>query len=96
MSSPVSVQILDREYLVACAPEERGGLNQAAALLDSKMRDLRQAARGASLDRIAVLAALNLAHELVQLREDQSGSRAAMDQHLQLLRSKLDAALGKV
>jgi cell division protein ZapA len=69
VSDPVGVRILDREYLVACPPEEREGLLSAASLLDARMREIRGSNRMAGIDRIAVLAALNLAHELLQQRE---------------------------
>ena len=64
MSDPVAVRILDREYLVGCTPEEREGLMSAATLLDSRMRELRSSNRMAGIDRIAVLAALNLAFDV--------------------------------
>lgn len=70
MSEPVSVRILDREYTVGCEPDERDGLMAAAKLLDARMRELRGNNRMVALDRLAVLAALNLAHELLQLRDD--------------------------
>ena len=53
VASPVSVSILDREYQIACPPEERPGLIAAAAFLDGKMREVRNAAR---ILREAVLA----------------------------------------
>ena len=53
VASPVSVSILDREYQVACPPDERPGLIAAAAYLDGKMREVRNAARSATADRIA-------------------------------------------
>lgn len=90
---PVSVSILDREYLVACTPEERQGLVAAAALLDARMRELRNAARSASLDRIAVLAALNLAHEAMQLKHTANHSDGALEQGIAALRGRLDGAL---
>ena len=62
---PVSVSILDREYLIACTPDERPGLIAAASFLDAKMREIRGGARSANLDRIAVLAALTIAHDLL-------------------------------
>ena len=74
MSEPVNVRLLDREYLVACSPEERAGLQAAAQLLDARMREIRGDNRMAGIDRIAVLAALNLAHELLQSR-DTGGER---------------------
>lgn len=92
-ADPISVHILDRDYLVACAPEERAGLIEAARLLDGRMRDLRQASRSAPADRLAVMAALNLAHELLQVREAQKSGDQALNQDLSQLRYKLDAAL---
>lgn len=69
-SEPVSVRLLDREYTVGCTPEQRDGLLDAARLLDTRMREIRGTNRMAAVDRIAVLAALNLAHELLQSRRD--------------------------
>ena len=68
-AEPVSIRILDREYTVGCEPDERDSLQAAAKLLDAKMREVRGGNRVAALDRVAVLAALNLAHELQQLRD---------------------------
>ena len=58
MSEPIAVSILDREFLVACTAEERPGLIAAAAMVDGRMREIRNNARSASADRIAVMAAL--------------------------------------
>ncbi|MGY0561007.1 MULTISPECIES: cell division protein ZapA [unclassified Luteimonas] len=68
-SEPVSVRILDREYTIGVGSDGREALMAAARLLDAKMREIRGTSRMASVDRVAVLAALNLAHELEQLRE---------------------------
>ena len=93
MSEPVSVSILDREYLIACTPEERPGLIAAASLLDGKMREIRTGARSASLDRIAVLAALTIAHELIGAQSRDANSSAQLAHHLQVLNAKLERAL---
>lgn len=93
-TEPVSVHILDREYTVGVAPDERSSLMAAAKLLDSKMREVRGSNRMAAVDRVAVLAALNLAHELQQLR-DQAGSRdRELARALEDLNHRLDRALG--
>jgi len=91
--APVAVSILDREYLIGCTPEERPGLIAAAAYLDGKMREIRNAARAAGTDRIAVMAALNIAHELMQQKQRVDSDAGTLAQHLQTLRSKLDGAL---
>ena len=66
MSEPVTVRILDREYTVGVSDEERAGLASAARMLDARMRELRGGNRMVAPDRLAVLTALNLAHELQQ------------------------------
>lgn len=93
-TEPVSVHILDREYTVGVAPDERSGLMAAAKLLDSRMREVRGSNRMAAVDRVAVLAALNLAHELQQLRDEQHARNREVERTLQDLHRKLDAALG--
>lgn len=77
MSDNVSVRILDREYLVACPPGERDALLAAARLLDTRLREMREHSRSATLERLAIMAALNLAHEQQQHKnraETVSGS----------------------
>ncbi len=93
MSEPVAVRILDREYLIACKPEERTGLIAAAAHLDGKLRELRDSHRGGGLERIAILAGLNIAHELLDSRQQHVNSSQHLAQHLQAIKSKLDAGL---
>ena len=93
-NEPVSVHILDREYTVGVAPDERSSLMAAAVLLDSRMREVRGSNRMAAVDRVAVLAALNLAHELQQLRDEQQARNREVEHTLQDLHRKLDSALG--
>jgi cell division protein ZapA len=88
----VSVHILDREYTVGVEPGERDSLMAAARLLDQRMRDARGANRMAAIDRVAVLAALNLAHELEQLREDNARRDKQITRTLDALERKLDQA----
>ncbi|WOS41799.1 cell division protein ZapA [Xanthomonas rydalmerensis] len=93
MSEPVSVRILDREYTVGVEAEERDGLLAAARLLDAKMREVRGSNRMAAVDRVAVLAALNLAHELQQLRDEQAKRDREMARTLADLNRRLDSAV---
>ena len=90
----VSVRVLDREYTVGVGSGEVDGLMAAARLLDTRMREVRGANRMAAVDRVAVLAALNLAHELQQLR-DQAGVREReIVRVIDDLNHRLDRALG--
>jgi cell division protein ZapA len=92
-NTPVSIHLLDREYTVGCEPDERDSLLTAAKLLDGKMREIRGSNRMAALDRVAVLAALNLAHELHQLRSESEKSERELTRTLGELHRKLDSLL---
>lgn len=65
-SAQVTVRILDRDYHVACPPEERESLLKAADLLSQEMTEVRDSGRVVGMDRIAVMVALNLAHQYLQ------------------------------
>ncbi|NUO73631.1 MAG: cell division protein ZapA [Frateuria sp.] len=92
-SEPVALRLLDREFLIACAPEEREGLLEAATFLDRKMRELRANARTPGFDRLAVLAAISITHEYLGLRRQHDGADRSVTDGLAALRRKLEAAL---
>lgn len=85
----VSVHILDKEYQVACQEDEREGLISAAELINRKMREVRDRGNVIGTDRIAVVTALNVAHELLQLKSAQ----AQVDNRLSEMESTLAHAL---
>ena len=89
-TEPVIIRLLDREYTVGCEPDERASLVAAAKLLDNKMREIRGNNRMAALDRVAVLAALNLAHELQQTRSNSEGHDRELERTLGDIHRKLD------
>jgi cell division protein ZapA len=91
--SRVSVRILEKEYQVACLPEERSELLDSAEFLNAKMRDIRDGGNVVGLDRIAVMAALNLAHELLKLRG--KGDDAEVTQKVRQMRERVEAALSR-
>ena len=64
----LSVTILEREYRLACTPEEKESLLRCAAYVDEKMQAIRSAGKVMGADRIAVMAALQIAHELFSAR----------------------------
>ncbi|WCE04743.1 cell division protein ZapA [Pseudoxanthomonas sp. JBR18] len=92
-SEVVNVHILDREYTIGVEPGERGSLMAAAKLLDTRMREVRGAHKMAAADRVAVLAALNLAHELQQLRDQQAARESEFTRTLGDLHRRLDGWL---
>ena len=77
MSEPVTIRILDREYTVGVSEDERASLNAAARMLDLRMREIRGGNKMVAPDRLAVLTALNLAHELQQRPASGGGDAEA-------------------
>jgi cell division protein ZapA len=90
----VSVRILEKEYQVACLPEERSELLDSAELLNSKMREIRDAGNIVGLDRIAVMAALNLAHELLK-RERNDAIESEVSERVRQMRERVESALSR-
>ena len=90
-SEPVSIRILDREYTVGVSENERASLTAAARMLDSRMRELRGTNKMVAPDRLAVLTALNLAHELQQLRDEDGDRNGDTFKLLEQAHRKLDA-----
>ncbi|MBT3528343.1 MAG: cell division protein ZapA [Porticoccaceae bacterium] len=84
----LKINILDKEYQVNCAPEEREALEYSAQLLNDKMEEIRRGSHIIGLERIAVMAALNLAHDLIRTEHsakqnsDASGLLSSMDSKL--------------
>jgi len=95
MSEPLTVTlyILDKEYRVGCPPEERSNLEQAARHLDSTMRDIRNSGKVIGVERIAVMAALNISHEMLTGNHDQGGALAEQKEQISDLVKRLDQAL---
>jgi cell division protein ZapA len=89
-SIPVTVQILDKDYRIACAPGEEQSLMDCARMLDKRMREVRQNGRVIGADRIAVMAALNLIYDLMQ----KSAGAAADRDRLARLQERIAAVAG--
>ena len=89
----VSVRILEKEYQVACPVEERSALLDAAELLNGKMREIRDGGNVMGLDKIAVMAALNLANELLSLRSKDTASDSGFTGKIRQLRERVETAL---
>lgn len=92
----VSVSILDKEYQVACPPEQEAELIVSASYLDKQMRSIRQSGKVIGLERIAVMAALNISHELLQASEQEDAPVAdsgASEDAVSSLTRKIDEAI---
>jgi len=89
----VSVRILDKEYLVACPPEERTDLLDSAEALNTKMREIRDTGSIVGLDRIAVMAALNMANDLLHAQARDNEIEGNLSNRLKLISDRVDNVL---
>ncbi len=91
----IEVNLLGRTYRVACDDGEREALLQAVAYLDGKMSEIRKAGKVLGAERIAVMAALNVAHELLSVKLGSGFDLGQAKRRLSALESQLDAAIAK-
>ena len=90
MSTPINVKILDREFTVGVEAGEQESLLASASFLDSRMREIRGNNRMVGVEQVAVLAALNLAHEFLQLKKTAEERDGALHETLGDMNRKLD------
>ena len=86
----IKVRILDKEFRVSCTQEAQPALYEAASYLDNQMRQIRQSGRVIGAERIAIMAALNLSHEILALKQKSS------DEDVEILRDRLQALQQKI
>lgn len=92
--SPIKVHLLGKEYPIVCPQSEEHDLLVAARYLDNQMRQIRDTGRVFGTERIAVMAALNIAHELMQLQQQNRQLSAGLSERLSAMHEKIDATLG--
>ena len=93
-NAQVSVRILDKEYQVACESEERTDLLDSAEILNSKMLEIRASGRVVGLDRIAVMAALNMANDLLHAQARDRLIEGDLSGRLKNISDRVENALG--
>ena len=89
----LEVTILDRPLRVACPEDERAELLDAVAYLDKKMREIRDTGKVTSVERIAIMAALNIAHELLTTRLGNGFDMAEFKRRMDAMQTTIDATL---
>jgi cell division protein ZapA len=92
-AEPIAVQILDREYQFTCTAEERKDLLDAAHHLNERMREIKANGRLMALERIAVMAALNLSDELLKMQKHEESRHLKVDSRIKMLADEIDNAL---
>ncbi|HJT51627.1 MAG TPA: cell division protein ZapA [Nitrosospira sp.] len=89
----VDVSIMGREFRVTCPDEEREQLLQAVAYLDKKMREIRDSGKVIGSERVAIMAALSVAHELVTARNKEGFDREDFKRRIAHMQAMLDAVM---
>jgi len=92
----VTVSILDKDYQINCAPDEVAALRQSAQYLDDKMREIKSSSNVFGLDRIAVMAALNIANDLISQTQIADDVVTSQEGEIQSLTGKLDRAISRL
>jgi cell division protein ZapA len=90
---PMRVHIMDKEYLIACPDSERDALLASADFLTEKMKEIRSSGKIVGADRIAVMAALNMAHELLEHKTTKESYQHDISSRIRTLQDKIDSAL---
>ena len=94
MYAHVSIRILEKEYQVACPADEKADLLASAELLNQNMREIPDSGKVVGLDRVAVIAGLNLANELLQRTDEDRELKDIVGLRVKAMRERLDTALG--
>jgi len=95
MSNTLDIKLLGKEYRVACPPEERESLEAAVSLLDERMSEMAAKSKGTG-ERLAVMTALNLAHEMLAQKNPNAGiDRYELKRRIGAMEARLDEALAQ-
>lgn len=94
-AKPVTVRILDQDFRIACDPGEEDSLLAASRHLNQKMQELRATGKVIGAERIAIMVALNLTHDLLQLRDTTDKASAGLAQRVRQMRERLESALNE-
>ena len=93
--STLDVTILDREFRIACPKDEQAELMESVAYLDKKMREIRDLGKVVTVERIAIMAALNIAHELLTTRLGSGLDVGDLKRRMNSMQATIDAVLAE-
>lgn len=91
----VTVQILDKEYMIACPSTEKEALLESAQELNRRMRELRDSGKVLGAERMAVMAALNVIHEHMSHQNTYQTTVASVEETVRRLEQKISGAIGR-
>ncbi len=90
---PVTVKIMEKEFQIACPPDEQEALEASARMLNEHMKKVRESGKVFGADRIAIMAALNLTHELLQHKNESRNFGKTFSERITAIQNKVEAAL---
>lgn len=90
---PVTVFILDKEYRIACPEDEHSALLASASLLNTRMKQIRDSGKVIGADRVAVIAALNLTHELLSEKSSREAFSQGVTTRLRAMEERVNTTL---
>ncbi len=90
---PVTVKILEKEFRVSCPEDEKAGLEASADLLNERMRKVRDSGNVIGADRIAIIAALNLTHELLKQQSEHEALSGNLSKRVAAMQDRIELAL---
>ena len=91
----VTIRVLDKEYQIACPTDEQEALLDSARLLDEKMREIRDSRKMVGTEQVAIIAALNMAHDLLSCQSGGPSKNELTDSELRSLQTKVEAAIAR-
>jgi cell division protein ZapA len=94
-NSGINVSILGKEFMVACPEGEKAALKAAARFVDERMREIQSSGKVIGIDRVAIMAALNIAGELLAQRGEGGLLPAQADERIVRLCERIDVALSQ-
>jgi len=92
-ADPISIRILDKDYLIACPAEERADLQRAATLLNTRLRETREGGKTIGTDRLLMVAALNMANDLAKIQAKEERTTAEFGSRVKAMRERVERAL---
>lgn len=92
---PVTLTIMDKDYIVGCAEEDREALFASVEFLNGKLREQRESGKVIGSERVAVMAALNIAHEYLDYRRNHVTTTSDLGDGLDRISQKIDAAIAR-
>jgi cell division protein ZapA len=94
-AEPVSIQILEKEYLIACPPEERADLQRAADLLTVRLKQTRETSKAMGSERVLMMTALNMANDLAKLQSREERNASEFGSRVKQMRERVERALSQ-